>query len=258
MNALHVSALLALAMVAGCASQQKPQPSAQSSGTPMTTPIPAYVATTPAFHEGTEARHEHFNAISKEGTAKLVFLGDSITEGWEHEGAAAWEKHYGSATGRHAANFGIGGDRTEHVLWRLEHGNFDGLSPKLIVLMIGTNNAGHRKDPAVETEAGIRAILDRLQAKCPQAKILLLAIFPRGEALDDPYRLLNEQVNAAIRGYADGKRVRFVDIGKNFVDEKGLPRKDLMPDMLHLSPEAYELWAAAIEKDVEWGMGKAK
>lgn len=213
-------------------------------------------ATTPAFHEGTEARHERFNAISREGKAKLVFLGDSITEGWEGAGAAVWEEYYGSATGRHAANFGIGGDRTEHVLWRLENGNFDGLTPKLIVVMIGTNNAGHRKDPADETARGVSRIMGELRKKCPKSKILVLGIFPRGDRLDDPDRVLNEQVNVRVRDEIRGvsARVRYRDIGAIFLDADGLPRRDLMPDFLHLSPEAYELWAKAIEKDVEWGM----
>ncbi len=253
MKTRSLAALLALATVAvvvgGCSAQKEEQKPLENIERRLS------LATTPAFHEGTEARHERFNAISKEGKAKLVFLGDSITEGWETAGAAAWEKHYGPASGRLAANFGISGDRTEHVLWRLEHGNFDGLSPKLIVVMIGTNNAGHRKDPAEETTAGVSRILDELKKKCPTSKILLLAIFPRGETLDDPFRVLNEQVNARLRdGYRGDPRVRYRDIGKIFVDGKGLPRKDLMPDLLHLSPEAYELWAEAIEKDIAWGM----
>ncbi len=216
--------------------------------------LPAAIV--PAFHEGTQARHERFNAISKEGSAKLVFLGDSITEGWEGAGAAAWEKYYGPATGRHAANFGIGGDRTEHVLWRLEHGNFDGLNPKLIVVMIGTNNAGHRKDPSEETARGVTAILNRLRAKCPTSKILVLGIFPRGDKLDDADRVLNEEVNVRVRDEIRGvsARVRYRDVGEIFLDANGLPRRDLMPDLLHLNPEAYELWAKAIEKDVQWGM----
>lgn len=219
---------------------------------------PRPAATTPAFHEGTEARHELFNAISRAGKAKLVFLGDSITEGWEGAGAGAWEKHYGPATGRHAANFGIGGDRTEHVLWRLDHGNFDGLTPKLIVVMIGTNNAGHRKDLAEETARGVVAILNKLKEKCPTSKILVLGIFPRGDRLDDPDRVLNEQVNIRVHDEIRGvsARVRYRDIGEIFLDGNGLPRRELMPDLLHLSAEGYALWAEAIEKDVKWGMGE--
>lgn len=249
-------------MGAGCSPQkpdEKPDEKNQEKARvahPLINVAPAYTATIPAFHEGTQARHERFNAISKEGSAKLVFLGDSITEGWEGAGAAAWEKYYGPATGRHAANFGIGGDRTEHVLWRLEHGNFDGLNPKLIVVMIGTNNAGHRKDPAEETAQGVSRIVFTLLAKCPESKILMLGIFPRGDKLDDADRVLNEQVNAMLRRdtWAGNSRVRYRDVGSIFLDPIGLPRQDLMPDLLHLSPAAYELWAKAIEKDVQWGM----
>ncbi len=106
----------------------------------------------PVLHPGTEKRHESFNEISKKGEAQLVFLGDSITHGWEGKGKAVWENHWAPLK---AANFGIGGDRTEHVLWRLEHGNFDGLKPKAIVLMIGTNNTGHQGRPQKELDGAV-------------------------------------------------------------------------------------------------------
>lgn len=221
--------------------------------TPEVAPTPP-VAATPAPHAGTMQRHERFNAISKEGKAKLVFLGDSITQGWEGAGKAAWDEHFAPLGG---ANFGIGGDRTEHVLWRLDHGNFDGLSPRLIVVMIGTNNAGARRDPPAETAAGIRAIVERLRAKCPASKILLLGIFPRGDKADDVFRRLNDEVNALIAPIADGERVIYKDIGAVFTDASGTPRKDLMPDWLHLSPEGYQLWAGAIKADVTRLMGEA-
>ena len=98
------------------------------------------LALSPAPHPGKEAMHESFNEISKQGDAKLVFLGDSITAGWSGKGKDVWTKYWAPMD---AANFGIGGDRTEHILWRLQNGNYDGLSPKLTVLMIGTNNTGH-------------------------------------------------------------------------------------------------------------------
>jgi lysophospholipase L1-like esterase len=211
------------------------------------------LSTTPAFHEGTEGRHERFNEISKKGEAKLVFLGDSITEGWEGAGKEVWEKRYAS---RHAANFGIGGDRTEHVLWRIDHGNFDGLKPRLIVVMIGTNNAGHRQEAAKDTAAGVEAIVDRLRAKCPEAKILLLGIFPRGERADDPMRLLTSSTNELIKKLADSDRVIYKDIGSVFVEPTGTISKEIMPDFLHLSQKGYELWAEAIEGEVRKGMGE--
>ncbi len=112
------------------------------------------LAIQPALHPGTEAAHESFNAISKAGEAPLVFLGDSITAGWNGRGKAVWDEFW---VALHAVNFGIGGDRTEHILWRLQHGNYDGLHPKLTVLMIGTNNTGHEGRAMAEHGGAIYA-----------------------------------------------------------------------------------------------------
>lgn len=212
-------------------------------------------ATTPAFHDGTQKRHDHFNEISKEGKAKLVFVGDSITEAWEGPGREVWEKFYAK---RHAANFGVSGDRTEHVLWRLDHGNFDGLSPDLVVIMIGTNNTGHRQDKPEDTAAGIMAIIDRIEKKCPRANILLLGVFPRGETADHPLRKLNIAVNEIIKGSADNTQVFYKDISPAFFNDKGELTKDIMPDYLHLTPEGYKRWAEAIEDDVASLLGEKK
>lgn len=220
-----------------------------------------HIATTPVPRDGGWVkRHESFNATSKKGEAELVFLGDSITQGWEGAGKAAWEKHFASLK---AANFGIGGDRTEHVLWRLDNGNYDGLKPKLTVLMIGTNNTGHQGRPqkennnaiyncsAEQTADGVKAILGRLKDKQPQMKVLLLAIFPRGATPADQYRRQNDATNALISKLADGKQVFFVDIGKEFLQADGTLPKEIMPDLLHLNAAGYEKWAAAIEGKVK-------
>ncbi|MES2508005.1 MAG: platelet-activating factor acetylhydrolase IB subunit [Verrucomicrobiota bacterium] len=210
-------------------------------------------------------RHESFNAISKQGTATLVFLGDSITQGWEGKGKATWEKFYAK---RNAANFGIGGDRTEHVLWRLDNGNFDGLKPKLIVLMIGTNNTGHvgraQKElngaiyasSAEQTAEGVKVIVGKLQAKAPEAKILLLGIFPRGEKPTDAMRQQNEATNAIIAKLADGKQVHFMDIGKTFLQPDGTLTREVMPDLLHLSEKGYDMWAEAIDPKIKELLGE--
>lgn len=207
-------------------------------------------AVVPALHEGTESRSNAFNAIAKEGKAKVVFLGDSITEQWAGAGKPVWEKHFAGC-----ANFGIGGDRTEHILWRIDHGNFDGLKPNLIVLLIGTNNTGHRMDPATETAAGVRAILDRLRTKCPDAAILMMAVFPRGEKKGDAMRTLNTQVNALIASMADGTKVIYRDIGSKFMDDQGAVSATIMPDFLHLSEAGYNIWAEAIKDDVKKALG---
>lgn len=227
---LSVLVVLVLGVVAGCRARAVPQ----------------YPATIPAFHQGTEQRHERFNAISKEGKAKLVFLGDSITQGWENEGKDVWKTYFEKYD---AANFGIGGDRTEHILWRLDNGNFDGLSPKLVVLMIGTNNTGARQDPPEQTAAGIEAIIQRLRTKCPNSKVLLLAIFPRDANNDGPSRQLNSKINALLPKLSSS-HVRYRDIGHDFLTPAGELTKEIMPDLLHLSPTGYELWAKAIEGDV--------
>jgi lysophospholipase L1-like esterase len=212
----------------------------------------------PVLHPGTEKRHESFNEISKKGEAQLVFLGDSITQAWDSadRGKPTWEKYFAPLK---AANFGISGDRTEHVLWRLEHGNFDGLKPKLIVLMIGTNNTGHQGRPQKEldgavyqctpqqTAEGVKVILDKLKEKCPDSKVLLLGIFPRGASPQDKAREQNDAVNAIIKGYDDSKRVFFLDINSKFLEPDGTLSKEIMPDLLHPNAKGYEIWAQAIE-----------
>lgn len=221
---------------------------------------PKNYATMPVLHPGTEAKHESFNKISKEGQAQLVFLGDSITAGWSGGGKEVWAKYWEPLK---AANFGIGGDRTEHVLWRLDHGNFDGLKPKEIVLMIGTNNTGHVGRPQKEldgavyqctpqqTAEGVKAIVDQLKQKCPGARILLLAIFPRGATPSDKLRQQNEEVNGIIKKLADNKTVYWLDINSKFLQPDGTLSKDIMPDLLHPNAKGYEIWAEAIEPKVK-------
>ena len=206
------------------------------------------LATKAEVHGGTEGRINSFNEISKKGEAQLVFLGDSITQGWDGAGKAAWK----TWADYKPANFGIGGDRTEHILWRLDHGNFDGRKPKLVVLMIGTNNTGHRKaeEPAADTAAGVKAILDKLHTKLPDTKVLLLGIFPRGEKSTDKLRVHNAAINDLLKPLADGKSITFMDIGSSFLQPDGTLSKDIMPDLLHLSPKGYELWASAIKDKV--------
>ena len=218
------------------------------------TPAPN-VATTPLQRPepGLQARHAQFNEVSGKGEAEGVCRGDSITQGWEGAGEAAWEQHWAPLK---AANFGIGGDRTEHVLWRLENGNFDGLKPKAIVLMIGTNNTGHQGRngyacTAQQTAEGVKLILEKLKAKAPEAKVLVLGIFPRGADKEDKFRKQNEETNAIIKGYADEKTVWYMDIGAKFLQPDGVLAQEIMPDRLHLSPKGYEIWAEAIEPKVK-------
>ena len=123
-------------------------------------------------------------------------IGDSITHGWEGRGKKVWQQYYAK---RNAFNIGYSGDRTEHVIWRLQHGEIDAISPQLAVVMIGTNNTGHRQDPPQETAAGIKHILAELKQRKPKMKVLLLAIFPRGATADDKLRKINVSINEHIK-----------------------------------------------------------
>lgn len=214
---------------------------------------PGHSAVSPVPRSGNWLkRHESFNARVKKGNVDLIFIGDSITQGWEGAGKDVWKKYYGQ---RNAVNLGIGGDRTQHVLWRLDHGNIDGISPKVAVIMIGTNNSADDRNTASEMVDGITAIVRELRERLPETKLLLLDIFPRGERFN-PQRGKILQVNQTIRKLHDGKSVHYLAIGYQFLEPDGSMSKEVMPDFLHLSPRGYEMWAAAIEPKLSALMGE--
>jgi sialidase-1 len=198
-------------------------------------------------------RHEEKLSITKKGGIDLAFLGDSITQGWESHGKDAWAKYYAP---RNAANYGFSGDHTQHVLWRLCNGEFDGISPKVVVLMIGTNNTGGDSSTPAQTVEGVRAILDKLAVKCPQSKILLLAVFPRGATPSDAKRRANEQINAKLPSLADGTRVHFLSINDKFLQSDGALSREIMPDLLHPRAKGYAIWAEAIEPKLKELLGE--
>jgi arylsulfatase A-like enzyme/lysophospholipase L1-like esterase len=204
-------------------------------------------ATIPATRGGEERWRKRDEAITKNaqrGDADLAFIGDSITQGWEGRGKEVWGKYYGD---RNAINLGIGGDRTEHVIWRLTHGNLGKIQPKVAVLMIGTNNTGHFDQDPSEVAAGVKRILEILAERLPNTKVILQGIFPRGPNTLDEKRLNNIAINQIIRRYADGDRVHFMEIGDQFLESDGTISKQIMPDLLHLSSEGYERWAKTLE-----------
>jgi len=174
----------------------------------------------------------------------IVFLGDSITHNWENQqGKAVWAQRYAAW---HPLNLGFSGDRTENLLWRLQHGEVDGIAPKAAVLLIGTNNTGHRQDDPAITFAGIRRDLDELRQRLPRTRILLLAIFPRGAGPADEARRLNEQVNAMLPSLADGKQVFFLNLNQAFLGPDGTLSTEIMPDLLHPNARGYAIWADAM------------
>lgn len=219
---------------------QPPAPAAQAPATSES------VNPTPRKDGWWTSRHDAMNARVAQGDVGVVFIGDSITQGWEGEGKDAWQKHFGDLK---AVNLGIGGDQTQHVLWRMRNGNLKGIQPKVAVVMIGTNNTGTGGAPN-DTAAGVRAILDELRSQCPKMKILLLAVFPRGETAGDPLRLANDNVNMLISKFADGTNIVWLDLGPKFLGAEGKLDRAVMPDLLHLSPAAYETWAVEVEPKI--------
>jgi lysophospholipase L1-like esterase len=237
-------------------------------------------------------RHKDFLKRIEEskGSGDVIFLGDSITHGWE--GQKAWQEHFGSIK---PVNLGIGGDQTGHILWRITDGHeLDHLNPKAAVIMIGTNNIGGHT--AQQIAGGIKAIVEELKRQKPHIKVLVLGVFPRGNAADaersldeitevikpindelkkekpDVKRLnalvrnlerqrgtipaakLNKKVaeiNAIIAKLDDGNTVFYKDIGKEFLDQNSGLSGEIMPDYLHLSAKGYDIWGKAIKADIE-------
>ena len=167
----------------------------------------------PREGSGWTEHHEAINRQAREGRVDLIYVGDSIVAHYANQGKAVWDHYY---AGRHALNLGISGDRTEHVLWRLDHGNIDGLSPKLAIVMIGQNNGG--LNTAQEIGEGVTAVVQKLRTKLPTTTILLLGIFQRREK-PTPERAVLAAANeiALLEALADGKWVFYRDINNVFV-----------------------------------------
>lgn len=215
------------------------------------------LSTTPTPRDaGWVKRVERDAAQAQKGGWEVVFIGDSITDFWQTRGKSEWDKYFAPFK---VLNLGISADRTEHVLWRLDNGQLVNNQPKLFVVMIGTNNNGHRpadKESTADTVAGIKAILDRLELKAPDSKVLLHAIFPRGATPLNPCRLRNEAVNAEIQKFADNKRVFWMNINDKLLQPDGTLSKELMPDLLHPNEQGYGIWARALLPVIKATLGK--
>jgi lysophospholipase L1-like esterase len=183
-----------------------------------------------------------------EGEAPLVFIGDSITEGWAAEGAAEWARYFGP---RGAVNFGIGGDMTQNLIWRLHNGAAGQLDPSAVVLLIGVNNLSFSTDGPATIGAGVIAVVDALEDSFPKADILLLGVLPAGASAQDPLREKIRLINQLVANLDQREMVTFLDTGALFLEPDGSISSEIMPDYLHLSPEAYKRWAAAISPWVE-------
>jgi beta-glucosidase len=230
--------------------------------------IGSHTAVTPVprpEREGWMARHQAIVDRVAKGNIDLLMVGDSITAGWEKSGKTVWDKYYGS---RNAVNLGIGGDRTEHVLWRLENGEIENIHPKLAVLLIGTNNSNGEKYTEEQIADGIKAIVCKLRTKLPKTKVLILAIFPRGnteqrkgtenDATFNAQWAKNDAASQLASQAADGKMVFFLDVNKAFLNEQGVLTRAVMPDLLHPKAKGYQLWAAAMEPTIAKLLGETK
>ena len=204
----------------------------------------------PVIQPGTENRHQEFLAVASKGDVELLFLGDSITDMWRNRGKAVWDQVFAPLK---AANFGIGRDRTQHILWRVQNGELEGFKAKCIVMMLGTNNINVNTPD--EVVAGVKAVVGEIRQRQPQAKILLLAIFPRGATPDDRNRAPIKQVNDSLAKLDDGKSVFYMDIGGKFLQPDGTLTAEIMGDFLHPTEKGYQIWADAIIEKVKQLMG---
>jgi len=177
------------------------------------------------------------------GNYDIEFIGDSITEGWEEGGKNVWNEFYGQ---RKVINLGVSGDRTQHVLWRFDQGQLDGIKAKVAVVMIGTNNSNNHDNTEAEILEGVTAILNQIRTRQPDTKILLLAIFPRGQEFNAQRGKILE-VNEALARLDDGQHIFYMDLGSLFIENNGSISKDIMPDALHPNEAGYKIWANATE-----------
>jgi lysophospholipase L1-like esterase len=195
-------------------------------------------------------KHQENLKVAEQGNIDVLFMGDSITDFWRnmeglYAGKPVMDKYFGHLK---VANFGIAGDTTQGVLYRLQNGEGQGFSPKAVMLMIGTNNTMQNNAP--EIAEGIGAVVLELQKDFPHAKILLLGVFPRSTP-DDPVRATITEINDMISKLHDGKRVYYLDIGSKFLDSNGNIPADVMADALHPSTKGYEIWANAVKEPLE-------
>ena len=266
---LRILSFVLLASVAACApaartadpavAAPKPHGNAVADPTPVVTMAAAPKPRAGAVADPTVAaprdagwlrRHAGYLEEARKGPYDVIFLGDSITDGWHGGGRPIFNQCYAPL---HTLNLGISGDQTQHVLWRLDHGEVDGLKPKVVVLMNGTNN---RANTPANIARGVSAVVADLRRRLPDSKILLLAIFPRSADPHDPLRAKMAEANAAIAKLDDGKHVKFLDIGKAFLNDQGTITKEVMRDGLHPSTYGYVLWAKAMNPTLAEMLGE--
>jgi lysophospholipase L1-like esterase len=201
-------------------------------------------AAVPSPYPSALERVKLINQAVKSTRYSVLFFGDSLTERWD---AAVWEK---SLAPRGALNAGVSGDRTDHLLWRLQKGNLAGSPPDAVVLLIGTNDLAYGRSPEL-TADGIRAVLGELRQHVPDASVLLLGLLPREELPTAPLRVATVEVNRLIRDCADGQHVSYADIGDVLLDSNGRLAEATAPDGLHFTARGYSLLASRLDPELD-------
>ena len=202
-----------------------------------------------------ERRHAQFLEIAKAGDIDCLFMGDSITDWWARTGKPVYDEFFG---GLKCANFGIAGDRTQGVLWRMQNGELEGYSPKVMMLMIGTNNLGGATRPGntpEEIAEGITTIVTKFRTTFPGAKVLLLGVFPRGATPDAWHRERIRAINSIIAKLHDGQNITYMDIGPKLLEADGTIARVVMADGLHPTAKGYRIWAEAVAPTLKSMMG---
>jgi lysophospholipase L1-like esterase len=222
---------------------------------------PVNTATIPAgklendFYEWND-RHAAVMAVKDQLKPEVVLIGDSITHFWGgppnepkgNRGGQAWKELFGE---RPVLNLGFGWDRTQNVLKRIELGELDGLSPKAVVIHIGTNNLAGTKNARENTPdeivEGIALIVQRVHEKCPAAKVIVMAVFPRGEKPDNGRRVQVNAINERLVKKMEGANVTYIDLTSKLTNADGTISKEVMPDFLHPGAKGYLIWAEALK-----------
>jgi beta-glucosidase len=224
--------------------------------------LPATIATSrpeAGVENGWDLWMKHHNNRAQwvaEKEVDLLMVGDSIVFGWDRIGKPVWDEFYGK---RNAVNIGSSGDQTKHMLWHFQNGGLVGMkekNPKVVLVMIGTNNRGIPELCGYDTAYGILALLKEIHAQLPKSQILLMPIFPRGLTPQDEGRRRNNEINQIIKSYVDEKTVHWLDIGHVFLNDDGTIKKDLMPDGLHPNEPGYRVWAKAMEPTIKKMLGE--
>ncbi len=225
---------------------------ARERGKGQSNPLSAADHAVPRTDANSKLAHEQMLENLKKGRIDVYFAGDSITRRWRAtdypQFLANWNENF---FGWNAANFGWGGDTVQNILWRLQHGELDGVHPKVIVLLAGTNNVGNTAASDVKISdiaRGIQALLDTMREKAPQATIIVMGILPRNDGANPTAVIPSiNKINESIAKFADGKTIRYLNINDKLADDDGKLFDGMTGDRLHLSLKGYQVWADALK-----------